>query len=84
MPDVFYSVVKGGHSGTVVYDQDPLFVAAPDNLQLMSTSVAIDAANGDVAPDLDYLGTGRIDAPPVDTGIGTPTYADIGAYEYVP
>jgi hypothetical protein len=84
VPSISYSVVKGGHPGTVIYDTDPLFVSVPDNLRLTSTSVAIDAADGDAAPDLDIVGTGRINTPADNTGIGTPSYADIGAYEYVP
>lgn len=91
-----YSCVAGwtgGGSGNI--SQDPLFVSpldrdgvddimgtADDGLRLRSTSPCIDAANGSVAPALDILGNARLDVPSVGTGVGTPAYVDIGAYEY--
>ncbi len=54
------------------------------DLYLQSGSPCIDAANGDVAPEFDLDGNDRWDDPSVDpdTGVGTPTYVDMGAYEY--
>ena len=84
--NVSYSNIQGGHSGDGNIDSDPLFVA-PDNgdFHLQTGSACIDAANGDVAPDLDIEGNPHVDAPATDnTGIGTPDYADIGPYEFQP
>ncbi len=53
------------------------------DLQIVSGSGCIDAADGDVDPSTDILGNGRYDdTSTTDTGSGTPTYVDIGAYEY--
>ncbi|MCU0663534.1 MAG: hypothetical protein MUC50_14550 [Myxococcota bacterium] len=53
------------------------------DLYLQSGSPCIDAANGDVAPQLDLDGLSRYDDPLTpNTGAGTPNYADMGAYEY--
>ncbi|MBN2719156.1 MAG: hypothetical protein JXX14_25125 [Deltaproteobacteria bacterium] len=83
-PNISYSIVKGGAAGTSVSSSDPRFVSAPDDLTLLSDSPAIDAGNGDEAPSSDYAGTLRYDATTADSGTGTPTYTDIGAYEYWP
>jgi hypothetical protein len=83
---VSYSIVRGGYTGTSVYDLDPLFVNPPQGeFHLQSGSPAIDAADGDQAPPTDIHGTMRLDDPQtVDKGTGSPTYADLGAFEYQP
>ncbi len=83
-PTVSYSIISGGWAGTAVSSANPSFVFVPDNLALNGDSPAIDAANGDIAPATDYLDSTRYDATNADTGVGTPSYADIGAYEYWP
>ncbi len=63
---------------------DPLFVD-PDggDFHLQLGSPAIDAAHGDVAPELDFEDRPRVDIPGVpNTGAGAFDYADIGAFEY--
>ena len=53
-----------------------------DDLSLKESSPCVDAAHGDYAPDTDILGYARSDIEGVaNTGVGTPDYADIGAYE---
>jgi len=50
--------------------------------RLLPTSPCIDSANGDEAPGLDITGRPRWDHPEAaNTGVGTPDYADMGAYE---
>ena len=85
-PVVTYSNVEGGYTGTGNIDSDPLFVdAGAGDLHLSPGSPCIDAANGSVAPEFDLDGNPREDDLTVpDTGTGTPTYTDIGAYEYQP
>jgi len=65
-------------------DADPLFAdAAGDNLHLQGGSPCIDAADGDLAPSTDKDGNHRFDDPDtVNTGVGNPDYADIGAFEF--
>jgi hypothetical protein len=54
------------------------------DLRLADGSPAIDAANGTVAPPQDIDGHDRVDdAATTDTGTGTPTYADLGAWEHL-
>jgi len=54
-------------------------------LSLSASSPCIDAANGTVAPATDILGNSRMDDSDVDdTGGGSPTYVDMGAYERQP
>ncbi|MHC4592268.1 MAG: right-handed parallel beta-helix repeat-containing protein, partial [Planctomycetota bacterium] len=66
-------------------ESSPQFVAAGSgDLNLQASSPAIDAANGDTAPAADFAGNPRIDDPlTANTGVGTPDYADIGAFEFV-
>ncbi|MCP4602102.1 MAG: hypothetical protein GY847_16565 [Proteobacteria bacterium] len=82
---VSYSDIEGGFTGDGNIDYDPFF-ADPLNgdLHLGEGSPAIDAADGDAASSTDMEGHGRFDDPAVaNTGIGTPAYVDMGAYERV-
>ena len=96
---VSYSNVEGGYEGTGNIDAAPLFVdlsdpdgpddiwgTADDGLRLQAGSPCIDAADGDAAPATDILGNPRVDDPTTtpDTGVGTPPWADMGAYEFQP
>ncbi|MCP4645270.1 MAG: hypothetical protein GY851_32810, partial [bacterium] len=83
---VTYSDVQGGHTGNGNIDLDPAFIdPLGGDLHLGAGSPAIDAANGDVAPVTDMEGRARWDDPAVtDTGTGSPTYVDMGAYERGP
>jgi len=86
---VTYCVVEGGWSGTGNKTGNPQFVGSGDHPYALTspTSSAIDAGNssGLWYPTTDILGNSRYDDPAVtDTGAGTITYADIGAYEYTP
>ncbi len=85
-PVVTYSNIEGGYTGTGNIDSDPLFAdAGAGDLHLSAGSPCIDAANGSVAPEFDLDGNPREDDLTVpNTGAGTPTYTDIGAYEYQP
>jgi hypothetical protein len=73
-----------GTDGGGNIDADPLFVNVPGgNLRLQAGSPCIDAADGDAAPEKDKDDNLRVDDPTkVNTGTGTPNYADIGAYEH--
>ncbi len=81
-----YCDIQGGASGAGVIDSDPLFVGpATGDLRLSSTSPCIDAANGDLAPTADLDDNGLVDIPGItNSGVGTPDYADMGAYEHQP
>jgi hypothetical protein len=82
---VDYSVVQGGYPGDGNIDADPAFVDPDEgDFRLQSGSPCIDAADGDLAPELDIAGNPRADDPDTsNTGIGPP-WADIGAYEFQP
>jgi flagellar hook assembly protein FlgD len=63
---------------------DGLFFTWDDALQLSSTSICVDAANGNVALEKDIIGRERIDVNYVSNeGTGSPDYVDIGAYEAI-
>ena len=87
-PDVVqYSIIQGGYEGSGNMDADPMITEPSDYYDgypsLAADSPCIDAANGDAAPETDILGKARWDAPDVDdTGIGDPSWADIGAVEF--
>lgn len=90
-----YSCVGSGNTtGIGNTSSDPLFIDADgldDNLNtwedndyhLSSGSPCIDSADGSVAPQTDKDGNLRYDDPGADnTGVGSPNYVDIGAYEF--
>ena len=53
-----------------------------DDLSLEDTSPCVDSGDGDFDATLDIQKFGRIDVDTVpNTGVGTPNYVDIGAYE---
>jgi hypothetical protein len=82
---VSYSDVQGGHVGDGVIDSPPQFVdPANGNYSLQSSSPCVDAANGDVASPTDLKDSPRHDAPKANTGIGVPSFVDMGALEYHP
>ena len=68
------------------FTEDPLFVGpASGDVRLQKGSPCIDRADGDAAPEFDIDGQARFDDPGIeDLGTGEPTYADIGAFEYIP
>lgn len=77
---VTYSDIQGGWPGVGNIDVDPLFTdASSDDYTLQGGSPCIDAANGDLcsATCVDDLTTD-------DTGVGDPTYCDVGAFEFLP
>ena len=76
-PDITYSIVQGGFTGTGNLDEDPLFVSSTD-LHLQSCSPAIDAGTDSGAPSTDLNGNAR---PHDGDGDGTST-TDLGAYEF--
>ena len=51
------------------------------DLHLSDDSPCIDTANGTASTALDADGNPRVDYPVVGTGVGTPEYVDMGAYE---
>ncbi len=81
-----YSLVEGGYSGEGNVDGDPLFAdVAGLDFHLLPYSPCIDAADGDTAPPMDMEGNPRHDDPAtVNTGVGTPPWTDIGAFEFIP
>ena len=68
-------------NGTPADANDDFWVNGDYNLQ--PGSPCIDAADANSAPTADILGNPRHDDPGVEnTGIGSPNYVDIGAYEF--
>ena len=69
IPDVTYSIVEGGYSGTGNINADPLFVnAAAGDLHLLPGSPAIDAGTVTSAPTTDYDGESRPQGNGYDIG----------------
>ena len=87
--DVSHCIIRGDtlYAGEGNLNLEPLF-ADPGafDFHLLPGSPAIDAGYGhELVPDWDFDGVGRIDNPSVEnTGKGTPTYVDIGAFEFIP
>ncbi|AKT39086.1 DUF4215 domain-containing protein [Chondromyces crocatus] len=71
---------SGAGGGTGSLSVNPLYIAAPGNLRLQSTSACIDAGTATGAPSTDLDGNPR----PLDgDGINGAAF-DMGAYEFVP
>jgi hypothetical protein len=84
---ISYSLVEGGADGEGNIDADPLFPPAEGkiDISLQPGSPCIDAAHGDYASERDIRDAERHDYASVpNTGTGTPSYADIGAWESLP
>lgn len=83
---VKFSDIEGGFPGYGNIDADPSFEdEGAGDFQLAAGSPCIDAASGDAAGPADLAGSSRVDDPATpDTGYGSITYADIGAYEFQP
>jgi hypothetical protein len=87
-PAISYSALMGPYpyegEGNIDPDDFGLIDPYDGDFQLEPGSPLIDAANGEVAPEVDILGNPRVDDPDTpNTGIGPP-WADIGAYELQP
>ncbi|MCP4677600.1 MAG: hypothetical protein GY854_19210 [Deltaproteobacteria bacterium] len=84
--DVRYSSLQMPWTGSGAGNRvgNPNFVgAANNNFRLASASPCIDAAEGYFAPNYDHDGHSRYDIEwSANLGLGTPDYADMGAYEY--
>ncbi len=81
---ITYSNIQGGYPGTGNSMASPLFAnPGTHNYQLQSGSPCIDSADGGPASARDLLGFSRVDAPPANSGTGTPAFVDRGAYEYL-
>ena len=84
IPQVYYSNLPDNSAGTGNISAEPLFTDPESrDFTLQADSPCIDAAYGDRAPSADFNENQRVDVPStVDTGGGTPSFVDIGAYEY--
>jgi len=80
---VEYSTVQDGYDGVGNTSANPIFFnMVGGDLMLQFGSGAIDSGNGNFAPEFDIEGNPRFDHPDMDnTGIGSPSYSDMGAYE---
>jgi len=78
-----YSDIEGGYNGTGNKNANPNFINAANNdYHLGNYSGAIDCADGNYEPTLDIENLPRYDdLNTTNTGIGTPPYVDMGAYE---
>lgn len=82
-----YCIVEGGFSGTGNLNSDPTFTDAPaGDFTLSASSPGIDAGNNASVPGaitLDLAGNNRFDdvSSVPDTGAGSGSIVDIGAYE---
>ncbi|MCK5230061.1 MAG: right-handed parallel beta-helix repeat-containing protein, partial [Desulfobulbaceae bacterium] len=94
-PQIFYNDIwnnmfgdySGCSAGTGDISALPLFKdSVSHDYHLKAGSPCIDAGTSDDAPEFDFDGTGRYDDPNSDpnTGSGTYTFYDIGAFEYFP
>jgi len=79
---VRYSDVRNSSGqGPGNINADPLFADPSNgNFKLAPNSPCIDAADGDAASSADILGRPRHDDATADSGTGTPTYVDMGAF----
>jgi len=83
LPNVTYSRTQETIAGTGNILSDPMFVNDVSDWHLQAASPCIDVANGDDAPATDIENNTRHDDFGVNnSGTGTPTYADMGAYEF--
>lgn len=80
---VRYSNIEEGWDGEGNIQANPLFTdSSRNNFSLRDFSPAIDAADGDKAPQMDAAGMTRYDDQSVtNTGSGRVNYADMGAFE---
>lgn len=76
--------IEDTDGGTAVLHVNPQFIAGTRGMhRLRPGSSCIDAADGSLAPSLDYARRSRWDDPLVlDTGSGAPSFVDIGYSEY--
>ena len=77
----------GCSAGTGDISDDPRFKdSVACDFHITSGSPCIDAGTSDGVPEFDFDGNGRYDDPDTEpnTGGGTDTYYDMGAYEYFP
>lgn len=84
-PELQYCDIEGGWggSGGNNIDADPMFVYSDESdYRLLPGSPCIDAGTSDGAPEVDFGGRPRYDAPVIaNTGGGAMPYYDIGVHE---
>ena len=82
---ISYSLLPAEYGGTGNIEAVPAFVDFwGGDYHLQADSPAIDAADGDAAPEADFDDNERVDHDDTpNTGVGPP-WADIGAFEYQP